>query len=155
MDTTVSELINNEEFRRTMFLYSATLREMNTKIQIINDEFTLKHTTNPIEHIKSRLKTPESILGKLRRRGYKLTLDNALSYIDDIAGMRIICSFTKDIYTLSDIIASQSDITILKIKDYIAIRRRTATVVIICLLTCPFSCRIRKCPHEWRYKSEQ
>ncbi len=120
MDTTVSELINNEEFRRTMFLYSAALREMNTKIQIINDEFTLKHTTNPIEHIKSRLKTPESILGKLRRRGYKLTLDNALSYIDDIAGMRIICSFTKDIYTLSDIIASQSDITILKIKDYIA-----------------------------------
>jgi len=116
----LGKMIESEEFRRAMFLYSGALREMNTKIQIINDEFTLKNKTNPIEHIKSRLKTPESIMAKLAKRGYKLTLDNALTYIDDIAGMRIICSFTKDIYSLVDIINAQSDITVLKVKDYIA-----------------------------------
>ncbi|MCX7715384.1 MAG: GTP pyrophosphokinase family protein [Clostridia bacterium] len=108
------------EFKKAMFLYSGALREMNTKIQIINEEFALKQKTNPIEHIKSRLKTPESIIAKLVRRGYQPTFENALKYVDDIAGIRIICAFTKDIYILADIINSQSDITVLRVKDYIA-----------------------------------
>lgn len=114
-----NNFFNDERFKKSMFLYSAALDVMNTKIKIINDEFMLKNETNPIEHIKSRLKTPESILNKLERRGYKPTLENALNHIDDIAGMRIICSFTTDIYKLVDIINSLSDVKVLKVKDYI------------------------------------
>lgn len=111
--------MSGSEYKKAMFLYSGALKEMNTKIQIINGEFALNHKTNPIEHVKSRLKTTDSIVAKLIRRGYEPTFDNALKYIDDIAGIRIICAFTKDIYSLVDIINSQSDITVLKVKDYI------------------------------------
>ena len=108
-----------DTWNTSMFLYNSALKEIGTRIDILNDEFLNIHKYNPIEHVKSRIKTPESIVKKLKRNGYEVTIENMLKYINDIAGIRIICSFTSDIYRIADMIAGQSDITVLTIKDYI------------------------------------
>ena len=100
------------EYRKIKLLYRSAL------IEILNDEFRLVHQYNPIEHIESRLKTDESITRKLMRKGKEITVENIQKYIDDIAGVRVICSFTPDIYRIVDMIASQDDIEVLKTKDY-------------------------------------
>ena len=100
-------------------IYNAALRQIETKMQILNDEFQHVHQYNPIEHIKSRIKTPESIVKKLKRNGYESTIDNMIEYINDIAGIRIICSFTSDIYRIANMIAEQKDIRVIAVKDYI------------------------------------
>ena len=100
-------------------IYNSALRQIETRMQILNDEFQHVHQYNPIEHIKSRIKTPESIVKKLKRNGYESTIDNMINYINDIAGIRIICSFTSDIYRIADMIAEQKDILVVGVKDYI------------------------------------
>lgn len=101
-----------------MFLYNAALKEISTKIDILNDEFQHIHRYNPIEHIKARIKTPESIVKKLKKSGYEANVTNMVRYVNDIAGIRITCSFTSDIYRIADMIANQSDLKILSRKDY-------------------------------------
>ena len=102
-----------------MFLYNAALKEVGTKIDILNEEFQHIHRYNPIEHVKSRIKTPESIVKKLRKNGYDSNIEIMVKYVNDIAGIRIICSFTSDIYRIADMIAKQTDLKILSLKDYI------------------------------------
>lgn len=102
-----------------MLLYSSALKQMQTKLEILNDEFQYAHQYNPIEHIKARIKTSESIVKKLKKKGYESTIQNMVDYVNDIAGIRIICSFTSDIYTIAEMIANQSDIKVQYIKDYI------------------------------------
>lgn len=106
------------EYRKIKLLYRSALKEIETKLEILNDEFKLVHQYNPIEHIESRLKTDESITRKLIRKGKEITVENIQKYIDDIAGVRVICSFTPDIYRIVDMISSQDDIEVLKTKDY-------------------------------------
>lgn len=77
------------------------------------------HKYNPIEYIKKRIKTPESIVKKLKRDGYEVSVENMVNYINDIAGIRIVCSFTSDIYRLAEMIGKQNDLTVVSIKDYI------------------------------------
>lgn len=108
-----------EEWKSTLFLYDSALREVNTKLEILNDEFKLAHSYNPIEHITSRIKSPESIAKKIRHKKKELTVENIVKYINDVAGIRVICSFTSDIYRLADAIAGQNDVKVLKVKDYI------------------------------------
>lgn len=108
-----------EEWSNALFLYDAALKEINTKLEILNNEFKLAHQYNPIEHITSRIKTPQSIAKKLRHNEKELTVANIVKYINDVAGIRIICSFTSDIYRIADLLAKQSDIKVLKTKDYI------------------------------------
>ena len=108
-----------DTWNTSMFLYNSALKEIGTRIDILNDEFLNIHKYNPIEHVKSRIKTPESIVKKLKRNRYEVTIENMLRHINDIAGIRIICSFTSDIYRIADMIAGQSDINVLTIKDYI------------------------------------
>ena len=108
-----------EEWGNALLLYDAALKEINTKLEILNNEFKLAHQYNPIEHITSRIKTPQSIAKKIRHNGRELTIDNIISYVNDVAGIRIICTFTSDIYRIADLIAKQSDIKVLKVKDYI------------------------------------
>lgn len=108
-----------DEWKNALFLYNSALREINTKLEILNDEFKLAHSYNPIEHITSRVKSPESIAKKLRHKNKELTIENIVKYVNDVAGIRVICSFTSDIYRLADAIANQNDITVLKVKDYI------------------------------------
>ena len=109
----------SEEWERMRLIYDAALREVNTKLEILNNEFKMRHQYNPIEHITSRIKSPESIAKKLRHNGRRLTVENIVRYINDVAGVRVICSYTSDIYRIAHMISEQSDVTILKIKDYI------------------------------------
>lgn len=109
-----------EEWKRMQLVYNAALKEVNTKLEILNSEFQMAHRYNPIEHITARIKAPDSIAKKLRHQGRAFTVENILRYINDVAGIRIICSFTSDIYLISELIRKQSDVKVLKIKDYIA-----------------------------------
>ncbi|MBQ7358881.1 MAG: GTP pyrophosphokinase family protein [Lachnospiraceae bacterium] len=88
-------------------------------MEILNDEFQHVHRYNPIEHIKARIKTPESIVKKLKRNGYESTISNMIDYVNDIAGIRIICSFTSDIFRIAEMIAEMKDIKVVSVKDYI------------------------------------
>ena len=119
----VSKVPNNrsqiDQWKSIMFLYDSALKEINTKIEILNSEFVHIYGHTPIEHIKSRLKTPSSIVKKLNRAGHEVTIQNMVERLNDIAGIRIICSYTQDIYQIADMIARQSDVTILHVKDYI------------------------------------
>lgn len=108
-----------DSWETLMFLYNAALKEINTKIEILNDEFQHVHHYTPIEHIKSRIKTPESIVKKLKKNGYEVTVKNMVKHVRDIAGIRIICSFTSDIYLIADMITKQGDLKIISLKDYI------------------------------------
>ncbi len=108
-----------DSWKTVIFLYNAALKEVGTKLEILNDEFQHVHKYNPIEHIKTRIKTPESIVKKLKRYGRETSIVNMVKYINDIAGVRLICSFTSDIYRLAEMIGNQSDLKVLSIKDYI------------------------------------
>lgn len=108
-----------DEWRRMQLIYSAALKEVTTKLEILNGEFQMAHRYNPIEHITARIKSPESIAKKLRHQGRAITVENIVRYINDVAGIRLICSFTSDIYKLSELIRKQSDVKVLKVKDYI------------------------------------
>ena len=109
---------NVYDWQSLMFLYNAAIKEVRTKLDIMNDEFQFIHQYNPIEYIKSRIKTPNSIAKKLSRHGLENTMENMVEHINDIAGVRIVCSFTSDIYRLADMIGKQKEFTILYIKDY-------------------------------------
>ena len=116
-----SQMLNEDidSWETVMFLYNSALKEVGTKLDILNDEFVHIHKYNPIEYIKKRIKTPESIVKKLKRDGYESTIENMVNYINDIAGIRIVCSFTSDIYRLAEMIGKQNDHTVISIKDYI------------------------------------
>lgn len=108
-----------DSWKEVNLIYTAALKQIQTKMEVLNDEFQHVHRYNPIEHIKSRIKTSESIVKKLRRGGYESTIENMIKYVNDIAGIRIICSFTSDIYRIANMIEEQKDIRILSVKDYI------------------------------------
>ena len=116
-DNNFPDVINSWEM--LMFLYNSALKEIGTKVEILNDEFVQIHNYNPIEYIKKRLKTAESIVKKLKKDGYEPTFKNMHTHVKDIAGIRIVCSFTSDIYKLAEMIGMQNDITVISVKDYI------------------------------------
>lgn len=119
MENAIKNYEDVDSWKTIMFLYNAALKEMGTKLEILNDEFQHVHKYNPIEHIKKRVKSPESIVKKLRHYGYETSIENMVKYVNDIAGVRLICSFSSDIYRLAGMIGNQSDIKVLSIKDYI------------------------------------
>ena len=123
MQRAVEDAIKNYEnvdsWKTIIFLYNAALKEVGPKLEILNEEFQHVHQYTPIEHIKTRIKTPESIVKKLHRYGYETSIENMVKYINDIAGVRLICSFTSDIYRLAEMIGNQDDLKVLSIKDYI------------------------------------
>lgn len=108
-----------DSWQEVTLVYHAALRQIETKMEILNDEFQHVHQYNPIEHIKARIKTPESIVKKLKRNGFESTIENMVKHVNDIAGIRIICSFTSDIYRIADMISDQRDIKVIGVKDYI------------------------------------
>ena len=109
-----------DEWNRALLLYDSVLREINTKLEILNNEFKQAHQYNPIEHITSRIKSPESIARKIRKKGLELTVENIVKYVNDVACVRSISSFTSDIYRIASSISNQDDVTVLRVKDYIA-----------------------------------
>ena len=108
-----------DSWKEAMLDYNSALKQIETKLSILNDEFQHIHRYNPIEHIKARIKTPESIVKKLKRYGLEFTLDNMEQAVNDIAGVRITCSFTSDIFRLAEMISEQKDIKVISTKDYI------------------------------------
>ena len=110
---------NVDSWQNLMFLYQSAMREVCTKLEILKEEFQNTHRYNPIEYIESRLKTPESIVKKLQRIGQETTLQNMVEHISDIAGVRIVCSFTTDIYLVADMIRRLKTFEVLVVKDYI------------------------------------
>ena len=108
-----------KQFQEVMMMYTCAIREVKTKFEVLNDELSVRNKRNPIEMIKSRVKKPMSIVEKLSKRGQPITLESMISNLDDVAGVRVICSFLDDIYEVSDMIAKQDDIKIISIKDYI------------------------------------
>ncbi|MCI6811127.1 MAG: GTP pyrophosphokinase family protein [Lachnospiraceae bacterium] len=119
MEETYKESSPVESWTEVILVYNSALKEIGTKLEILNDEFQHVHRYNPIEHIKSRIKSSESIVKKLKRNGYESTIQNMVDYVNDIAGIRVICSFTSDIYRIAEMISNQNDIKIITIKDYI------------------------------------
>lgn len=108
-----------DSWKEVNLIYNAALKQMETKMEILNEEFQHVHQYNPIEHIKARMKTPESIVKKLKRHGRESTIENMVNHINDIAGIRIICSFTSDIYRIAEMIREQKDLKVIATKDYI------------------------------------
>ncbi|WP_430735838.1 GTP pyrophosphokinase [Gracilibacillus dipsosauri] len=107
------------ELTRFMMAYKFALEEVNTKINILQQEFQYMHDYNPIEHVKSRVKSPESIMKKVQKKDLPFDLATIREHIHDIAGIRINCSFVSDIYRIADMLEQQKDITVIQKKDYI------------------------------------
>ena len=108
-----------DSWKEVILIYNSALKQIGIKLEILNDEFQHVHRYNPIEHIKSRIKTSESIVKKLKKHGYESTIQNMIEHVNDIAGIRVICSFTSDIYRIADMIRNQGDIKVIAVKDYI------------------------------------
>lgn len=107
------------QFQQIMMMYTCAIREVKTKLEVLNDELSVRNQRNPIEMIKSRVKKPESIVQKLRRRGLPISLESVVENLDDVAGIRVICSFMDDIYDVADMLIRQDDVRVIAIKDYI------------------------------------
>lgn len=110
---------NTAKFNDLMMMYRCTVREVRTKLEVLNDEFSVEYKRNPISFIKTRIKKPESILRKLNKLGYDFTAENIQEHLNDVAGIRVVCAFIDDIYTIAELLSSQDDITVIQIKDYI------------------------------------
>lgn len=108
-----------KEFEEMMMMYGCAVREVKTKLEVLNDELSVRYNRNPIEFIKSRLKKPISIANKLESRGLEVSLESAMANLDDVAGVRVVCYFIDDIYDVAKWLVSQDDIKLIKVKDYI------------------------------------
>ena len=120
MDLIARRLKTLQEYREMQQLYNGAIREIKTKLDILDDEFNVRYAHNPIHHMESRQKSIDSILGKLYKYGFPLTLESAKKNIYDIAGIRVICYYIDDIYRIAEMITSQGDITPIRVRDYIA-----------------------------------
>ena len=119
-DKTIKEV--DEIFYNTkafMTYYRCAILEIETKFNVLNEQFSLRHERNPIEYIKSRLKSFESIAEKLKRKNLPVTLETVANELNDVAGVRVICSFIDDIYLLANCLINQDDVKLIKMKDYI------------------------------------
>lgn len=112
-------LINEREVSELMLKYNFALQLLETQFNILIKEFEFKNKYNPVEHMKSRLKTEKSIIDKLNKKGYEVTTKNMISHVHDIIGIRIVCSFLEDVYDIVDIIKSSKQFKIKEEKDYI------------------------------------
>ncbi len=108
-----------DPFNRLMMQYRCAIMEIETKLQVLNQEFSMTYNRNPIEDIRTRIKSPLSILEKMKRKGYKFSVKNIEEKLFDVAGIRVICSFPDDIYAIQDLLIKQDDIILLEVKDYI------------------------------------
>ncbi|WP_027088880.1 GTP pyrophosphokinase [Thomasclavelia saccharogumia] len=108
-----------EGFLSLQQIYDAGIKEIRTKLEILDDEFRVKHDHNPIHHMEYRLKSVKSILGKLEKRGLEISLESIVINLTDIAGVRVICNYVSDVYKIADLLIKQNDIKLIKKKDYI------------------------------------
>ena len=108
-----------DEFFAVQCRYQAAIREVQTKLEILDDEFQMRHQRNPIHHMQSRMKTIPSMMDKLRRKGFELSIESAVEHLTDIAGIRVICSYVQDVYTVANLLSGQDDVDLIRVRDYI------------------------------------
>lgn len=110
---------NTKSFEKIMFLYSVASKELQTKLEIIKDEFKLFYDYDLVDHMQTRIKKPDSIVNKMKSRGLDFTYQNMIENINDIAGIRVICPLKKDVFSVRDLVRNIPGVRILKEKDYI------------------------------------
>ena len=110
---------NSLTFIKLMSYYKCAIMEVETKFNVLNEAFSIRHDRNPISSVKTRLKTPQSIMEKIERNGWALSIETVEKNLNDIAGVRVCCSFIEDVYMLADALLSQDDVTLIQKKDYI------------------------------------
>lgn len=120
LDLPVGFPISFQEVRELHMLYTCAMREICAKLENLSQEFELKQARNPIQHIKNRIKSPESIRNKMNRKGLMLDYEIMRKEILDIAGVRVTCSYIEDIYAIADMLIWQDNVTLIREKDYIA-----------------------------------
>ena len=108
-----------DEFFTVQCRYQAAIREIQTKLENLDEEFQMKHKRNPIHHMQSRMKSIQSMMEKLGRHNAQRSISSAVQNLTDIAGIRVICSYLQDVYTVADLLTSQDDIHVLRVRDYI------------------------------------
>ena len=114
------ELFNSlQEFLALQHIYKAAIKEIQTKLEILNEEFNVRFARNPIHHVESRLKSSPSILKKLKKKGCEISVESAKKNLNDIAGIRVVCCYIDDVYDVADMLLRQSDIELVKVQDYI------------------------------------
>ena len=110
---------NYNEIKAMQHLYNAAIKEIRTKLEILNDEFQVTQSRNPIHHIESRLKSTESMIKKLMNRGYPVSIDSAKKNLNDIAGIRVVCFYIDDVYSVEEALLRHSDLRLVDRTDYI------------------------------------
>ncbi len=108
-----------DDFFTIQCRYSAAMREVQTKLEILDDEFQMRHKRNPIHHMQTRMKTIHSMMEKLQRKNHAVSMESAVENLHDIAGIRVICSYVQDVYTVARLLTSQEDLTLVEMHDYI------------------------------------
>lgn len=171
----VSDFLDlDRQYRQLMFLYEAAIGQMEARLEILNKEFQFSNDRNPIEDIKSRIKSKESIMNKLSKKGLPMTVSAMTHNILDIAGIRVVCPFISDVYQIARMILRQKDVELLMIKDYIRDPKENGyrSLHLIVQVEVPFSEQTRKVPveiqirtiamnfwasteHQLRYKKER
>ncbi|HHV99192.1 MAG TPA: GTP pyrophosphokinase family protein [Clostridiaceae bacterium] len=109
-----------QDFFELRQLYNAAIREVRSKLETLDEEFHVRYNHNPIHHIECRLKTPQSIFEKLKRKGHEISVESIRKNLTDVAGIRVICNYIEDIYTIAELLLRQDDITLIRKRDYIA-----------------------------------
>ena len=108
-----------KNFQEMMMRYHCAILEVQTKLQVLNNDMSVRHSRNPIEFVKTRIKNPKSIAEKLKRMGLEVNVGNMVRNLNDVAGVRVVCSFIDDIYEVAHMLARQSDVKVIRVKDYI------------------------------------
>lgn len=108
-----------EQLQQVLMMYNCAIREVKTKLEVLNDELSIKNSRNPIEFITSRVKKPMSIVQKLKRKGFAISFESVMENLNDVAGIRVICSFVDDIYAVAEMLKKQDDVKLIEVKDYI------------------------------------
>lgn len=108
-----------DEFFAVQCRYQSAIREIQTKLEILDDEFQMRHKRNPIHHMQSRMKSIQSMMEKLARKNAERNIASAVENLTDIAGIRVICSYLQDVYTVAELLTKQDDIRVLRVRDYI------------------------------------
>lgn len=107
------------QYQELMMMYECAIKEVQTKLEVLDEEFSVRYKRNPISNIESRVKTPMSIVRKMQKNHLEITVQNIMAGLNDVAGIRVICAFIDDIYDIARMLASQDDIRVIRIKDYI------------------------------------
>lgn len=115
-----NELFHNyRELKELRQIYGAALKQIKTKIEILSEEFEVRYERNPIHHVEDRLKSSSSIVNKLKSKGLEVSIESARANLNDIAGIRVVCSYIDDVYAVSEMLLRQSDLRLVKLQDYI------------------------------------